>query len=74
MTIASPTWNTTADGALYLTALDLAKWDSALDAERLLPRDALDLMWTPTKLNDGSTENYGFGWELGATVAAQLMG
>jgi CubicO group peptidase (beta-lactamase class C family) len=69
----SPTLNTTADGALYLTALDLAKWDSALDTERLLPRDALDLMWTPTKLNDGTTENYGFGWALGELAGHRVV-
>jgi CubicO group peptidase (beta-lactamase class C family) len=60
----SPTLNTTADGALYLTVLDLAKWDAALYTEKLLKRSSLDLMWTPVKLNDGKTEPYGFGWGL----------
>lgn len=60
----SPTLNTTADGALYLTVLDLAKWDAALYTEKLLKRASLDLMWTPVKLNGGKTEPYGFGWEV----------
>jgi len=60
----SPTLNTTADGAIYMTVLDMAKWDAALYSEKLLKRASLDLMWTPVKLNDGKTENYGFGWQI----------
>ncbi len=61
----SPTLNTTADGALYLTVLDMAKWDAALYSEKLLKKSSLDLMWTPAKLNDEKTVPYGFGWMLG---------
>lgn len=60
----SPSLNTTADGALYLTALDMAKWDAALYGERLLKRASLEQMWTPVRLNDGRTHHYGFGWGL----------
>src|SRR5262249_47656203 len=34
----SPTLNTTADGSLYLTALDMAKWDAALYGEKILKK------------------------------------
>ena len=61
----SPTLNTTADGALYLTVYDMAKWDAALYTEKLLKRSSLEQMWTPVKLNDGKTRPYGFGWALG---------
>lgn len=61
----SPTLNTTADGALYLTVYDMAKWDAALYTEKLLKRSSLEQMWTPVKLNDGKTFPYGFGWALG---------
>jgi CubicO group peptidase (beta-lactamase class C family) len=60
----SPTLNTTADGSLYFTVLDLAKWDAALYTERLIKRTSLDQMWTPVKLNNGTTYPYGFGWRL----------
>lgn len=60
----SPTLNTTADGALYLTVYDMAKWDAALYTERLLRRASLEQMWMPVKLNSGKTEDYGFGWRL----------
>lgn len=56
--------NTTADGSLYLTVYDMAKWDAALYTEKLLKKSSLDQMWTPVKLNDGTTHGYGFGWAL----------
>lgn len=58
----SPTLNTTADGALYMTALDMIKWDDALRNGKVLKKASLDEMWTPIKLNDGKTHPYGFGW------------
>lgn len=61
----SPTLNTTADGALYLTVLDMVKWDAALYTEKLIKKASLDAMWTPVKLNSGNTHPYGFGWALG---------
>jgi CubicO group peptidase (beta-lactamase class C family) len=61
----SPSLNTTADGALYLTVYDMAKWDAALYTEKLLKRSTLEQMWTPVTLNNGKTYPYGFGWGLG---------
>jgi CubicO group peptidase (beta-lactamase class C family) len=60
----SPTLNTTADGALYFSILDLAKWDAALYTEKLLKRSSLDQMWEITKLKNGqpNSGHYGFGW------------
>ncbi len=60
----SPSLNTTADGALYSNVRDMAKWDAALYTARLLPLTALAAMWTPVRLNDGTTYQYGFGWEV----------
>ncbi len=61
----SPLLNTTADGSLYLTIFDMAKWDAALYTDKLLKRASLDQMWTPVKLNDGKSWPYGFGWGFG---------
>ena len=60
----SPTLNTTADGSLYFSIKDLAKWDAALTARKLLKPESFDLMWTPVKLSDGkpNKDGYGFGW------------
>jgi CubicO group peptidase (beta-lactamase class C family) len=69
----SPSLNTTADGALYLTVLDMAKWDAALYTETLLKRPSLELMWTPAKLNDGNSTKYGFGWAIGSANGHRLI-
>ena len=62
----APSLNTTADGAYYMTVLDLAKWDAALYTEKLLKKSSLDQMWTPAKLNAGKTypDLYGFAWQI----------
>jgi CubicO group peptidase (beta-lactamase class C family) len=60
----SPTVNNTADGSLYFTAEDLAKWDQALEARKLISRASYEQMWTPVKLNNGTTAPYGFGWRI----------
>jgi CubicO group peptidase (beta-lactamase class C family) len=51
-----------AAGALVSTVVDLAKWDAALDARKLLKPASYEAMWTAVKLNGGATANYGFGW------------
>jgi CubicO group peptidase (beta-lactamase class C family) len=58
----SPSTNTTADGSLYFTILDLAKWDAALYTDKPLRQSSLAQMWTPVKLDDGRRKAYGFGW------------
>lgn len=60
----SPSLNTTADGSLYLTVLDMAKWSAALDGDRLLSRASLTQMWTPVRLTNGTTHPYGFAFDL----------
>ena len=62
----SPTLNTTADGSLYFSILDLAKWDAALYTEKLLKRASLEQMWTVAKLSNGQPNigHYGFGWSI----------
>ena len=64
----SPTLNTTADGALYFSTLDLAKWDAALYTEKLLKKSSLEQMWTIAKLKNGqpNSGHYGFGWFIEA--------
>ncbi|HEX8077547.1 MAG TPA: serine hydrolase domain-containing protein [Chthoniobacterales bacterium] len=61
----APSLNTTADGSLYLTVEDMAKWDEALENQKLISPAGFKQMWTPVKLNDGSEAPYGFGWSLG---------
>jgi CubicO group peptidase (beta-lactamase class C family) len=60
----SPSLNTTADGALYLSALDMIKWEEGLAGGKLLSKDSYSQMWSRAKLNDGRERRYGFGWAL----------
>ena len=54
----SPSLNTTADGALYLSVHDMMKWDEALRSGKILKKASLDEMWSPIKLNSGQTHPY----------------
>lgn len=69
----SPTMNSTADGSLYLTIYDMAKWDTALYTKRLLKKSSFEQMWTPVKLNNGQTHPYGFGWTVAEKNGHRLI-
>ena len=58
----APRLNTTADGSLYLTARDLARWDQALYGDAILDARQRQASFTPVKLKDGSDAPYGYGW------------
>jgi CubicO group peptidase (beta-lactamase class C family) len=60
----SPATNSTADGSLYLSVLDLAKWDAALYTDKPLTQSSRDKIWSSAKLSDGTNKDYGFGWHL----------
>ena len=49
-------------GALASSLADLVKWDAALRAHRLLPKESLERMAAPATLPSGNTTRYGFGW------------
>lgn len=77
-TLAETSYNRLTDTATeefinLSTISDLARWDAALDTEKLLKRSSLKQMFTPAELADGKTVNfdfrgaptsYGFGWFL----------
>ena len=63
----SPAVNNTADGSLYFTVEDVAKWDEALERRKLISRASYEQMWTRVKLNNGTTASYGFGWRIAKT-------
>ena len=62
----APALNRTADGSLYSTILDLARWDEALYGERVLERRERERMWTVDAHRDGRRPlyQYGYGWEV----------
>ena len=71
----SPALNTTADGSLYFSILDLAKWDSALYAGGLLKQSSLAQMWTVAPLRSGqpNSGHYGYGWFIEAQDGHRLI-
>lgn len=58
----SPSTNSTADGSLYLSIQDLAKWDAALYTDKPLKQTTLAQVWQPVALRSGLSKGYGFGW------------
>lgn len=69
----SPSLNRTADGGLYVTVLDLAKWDRALYAGTIFSPESRDAMWRPVTLAGGSTYPYGFGWSVGSSPYGRFV-
>lgn len=69
----APKLNTTAHGSLYLTARDLAIWDQALHSGKILSKRLQETVFTPAKLNDGSSTEYGFGWFVGKHNGHRLI-
>ena len=72
----APMINTTADGSLYFSINDLAKWDAALYTEKLLKRSSLDQMWTVAKLKNGqpNSGHYGYGWSIETKDGHRVIG
>jgi CubicO group peptidase (beta-lactamase class C family) len=69
----SPTINTTADGSLYLTVRDMARWDHALSGTDLLTRESMALIRAPVTLASGTTYPYGLGWRVGQAQGHAVM-
>jgi D-alanyl-D-alanine carboxypeptidase len=61
-------------GALVSTVGDLAKWNSALDGDRLLTAASTKQMWTPVNLNNGKPTKYGFGWFIDSVQGHRNIG
>jgi CubicO group peptidase (beta-lactamase class C family) len=67
---------------LFSTVEDLAKWDLALTAGRVLSKASLEQMWTPARLNDGArgapfgdpSIGYGGGWMTYDLAAGRAVG
>jgi CubicO group peptidase (beta-lactamase class C family) len=61
----SPALNRTADGSLYSTVLDLAKWDRALYGDGVLAHSQLERMWSVDAHHNGQMplHHFGYGWE-----------
>lgn len=60
----APSINSAADCCLSFTVRDLARWAAGLNHKKVLNRAALEMIWTPVRLNSGGMYPYGLGWNL----------
>jgi CubicO group peptidase (beta-lactamase class C family) len=60
----SPSINATAGGGLSFTVRDLAQWAKGINHAKVLGRAALEMSWTPVRLNNAGTYPHGLGWNL----------
>ena len=71
----SPTFNSTADGAMYFTIRDLERWDRALYGESLISQKSIRQMWTPYPVAGiSSAEGYGLGWRIAFVNGHRVIG
>jgi CubicO group peptidase (beta-lactamase class C family) len=50
-------------GAFLSTAVDMAKWEVALQTDRIIKASTKEQMWTPVVLSNGQKYPYGFAWD-----------
>lgn len=53
-----------AAGNIYSTTEDLLKWNKTVFGHKIISKESLKKAHTPVKLNDGSTNPYGYGWSM----------
>lgn len=63
-----------AAGSLVSTVDDLARWDAAVSAGRLLKPASWQRAFTAYRLTDGKPTNYGYGWEVGKVQGEVMSG
>lgn len=69
----APKLNTTADGSLYFTVLDLVAWDKGLRSGAVLKPESWAAVFQPVRLNSGKTFPYGFGWSIDEAAGQPLI-
>lgn len=55
------------DGMVNSTTEDLLKWDRSLYTDKLVNEKDKAIIFQGTKLNDGKSTDYGFGWQVGTS-------
>ena len=68
-----PKPNLGAGAGIVSTVTDLAKFDIALDQDRVVSPKMKKMMFTPTLLNNGEPCQYGLGWFIGDYHGHQVV-
>lgn len=61
-------------GAIVSTIEDLTKWEAAVAGDSFFSSETKKELWTPVKLNDATTYNYGLGWRLNEINKHKIIG
>ena len=70
----APKLNTTADGSLYFTVLDLIAWEKGLRSGAVLKPPSWAAVFQPVRLNSGRSYPYGFGWVIDEVAGQTVVG
>lgn len=62
-----------AAGALVSTVDDLVLWNEALLANRVLPREVRERMWTPYPHSEDKQTGYAYGWMIGSYEGQRIV-
>ena len=60
-------------GGLISSADDMARFEAAILADKLLKRPTQGLMWTPLKTADGKSTNYALGWGVSDKLGVHMV-
>lgn len=63
-----------SDGTIMSNVEDMAKWDAALRAGKLLKPSSYALLWSPAKLDTGRVRPYGMGFFLNSPKFPRFIG
>ena len=53
-----------AAGSILSTTADMSKWYHAVFMDKIISKESREMAHSPTILNNGKEERYGFGWSL----------
>lgn len=70
---SSPRFDTVGATGLITTAADMARWDTNLDQQRLLPPDLAKRIAMPQLLGNGDNTRYAFGMRVGSYKGLDLL-
>lgn len=70
----APQLNTTADGSLYFSVLDLVAWEKGLRTRAVLKPESWAVVFERVRLNSGRAYPYGFGWAIDQVAGQPVVG
>ncbi len=60
-------------GGMIASADDMARYEAAILADKLVQRSTREVMWTPQKAADGSQNGYALGWGTSTVAGVKVV-